>query len=287
MNDDFYEFFESINYASEESVADNRRIYTAFVRPLPSFVESPLAIDFGCGRGEWLDMLRALGFRVKGVDLDKGMLKAALRKGLDVAQGDGLAFLQAIADESVSVLTAFHVLEHLSFEKILDFFAQSQRVLMPGGLLIVETPNPENIHVATSNFYLDPTHVRPIPILQMIALARYFHYDRYSVVRLQEDKSLYDKEDVTFRDLIFGVSKDYGLIAQKPGGSEGLVEALKHPLQYETGIGLDEMIKRLDQRLEKLSNKIREFETYEGGLKSESRKKDRSVTGEIRLGNKE
>lgn len=262
MTDDFYVFFESLNYSSEEQVRDDRMIYMPYVRPILPFVELPLAIDYGCGRGEWLEMLRDFGFRVKGVDLDQGMLKLAQQKGLDVERGDGSAYLQTIPDKSVSVLTAFHVLEHLPFEKILDFFLQSKRVLIPGGVLIVETPNPENLHVVTSNFFLDPTHIRPIPILQMVSLARYCCYEKYSVIRTKEHKDLYNKDDVTFRDLFYGVSKDYGLVAQKPGGPEGLIEAIDHPLRYETGISIDEMIKRLDLRLETLSNKVLKLEAF-------------------------
>lgn len=256
MTDNFYAFFESKNYASEDQIRDFRSIYLPYVRPFLGHVKSPLAVDFGCGRGEWLGMLSDQGFRTQGVDLDQGMLSSAQQKGLDVELGDGNDYLRKIPEKSVSVLTAFHVLEHLPFDKIIEFFQQSRRVLIPGGLLIAETPNPENLHVVTSNFYLDPTHIRPIPILQMISLAQYFGYSRHAVIRLQEQKDLYEKEVVTFRDLFYGVSKDYGLIAQNPGGSDELARELDHPFQYETGIGIDEMIKRLDHRIEVLSEAV-------------------------------
>lgn len=256
MADKFYAFFESINYASESQVREFRSIYIPYVRPIIDNVVSPLAFDFGCGRGEWLEMMREQGFRTRGIDVDQGMLQAAQEKKLEVHLGDGNSYLRQMPDESVSLLTAFHVLEHLPFEGILEFFQQSKRVLAPGGVIIVETPNPENLHVITSNFYLDPTHIRPIPILQMISLAKYFGYSSYSVIRLQEQKDLYEKKDITFHDLFYGVSKDYGLIAQKPGGAEELVRAIDKPLHYETGIGIDEMIKRLDQRMELLAQEV-------------------------------
>jgi O-antigen chain-terminating methyltransferase len=199
-------------------------------------------------------MLRDMGFRTRGVDIDDGMLKSAIDKKLDVLKQDGLEFLRSLDDGSVAVLTAFHVLEHLSFERVLEFFIESRRVLRPGGLLVAETPNPENLHVATTNFYLDHTHVRPIPILQMANLARYTGYERYSIVRLQEQKDLYAKDEITFKDLFYGVSKDYALIAQQDG-DEALAQALDHPMRYETGISLDELIKRLDRRLDVMSRK--------------------------------
>lgn len=259
MNDDFYAFFEGVNYASEEQVREYRSIYVSYVKPILEFVDTPMAFDFGCGRGEWLGMLRELGFQTKGIDIDQGMLNFAQQKGLDVQLGEGSDFLKQIPDQSVAVLTAFHVLEHLPFNKIVEFFQQSKRVLIPGGILIAETPNPENLFVATNNFYLDHTHIRPIPILQMVNLARYFGYPKYSVVRLREQHDLYSKEEVTFRDLFYGVSKDYGLIAQNPGGAEGLVEAIDPALRYDTGIGIDELIKRLDRRMEALAKKVNEL----------------------------
>ena len=265
MNDNFYEFFEGVNYASEDQVREYRSIYLSYVKPILDFVEAPLAFDFGCGRGEWLEMLRELGFQTKGIDIDQGMLNSAQQKGLDVQLGDASAFLKQLPDQSVAVLSAFHVLEHLSFDKIIEFFQQSQRILIPGGVLIAETPNPENLFVITSNFYLDHTHIRPIPILQMINLARYFGYQKYSVIRLQEDKDLYNKENVTFRDLFYGVSKDYGLIAQSPGGAEGLIKAIDHPLRYESGIGIDDLLKRLDKRMESLAQKVQELSVKDDG----------------------
>lgn len=256
MIDNYYAFFESMNYASEDTIREFRSIYLPFVKPFQEQIETPIAVDMGCGRGEWLEMLHNLGFDAKGVDIDQGMLRAAQKKGLNVELGDGLDYLKRIPDHSVAVASAFHVLEHLPFNEVLSFFEQCKRILIPGGLLIAETPNPENLHVATSNFYLDPTHLRPIPILQMISIARFFGYSKYSILRLQEQKDLYQKSDITFRDLFYGVSKDYGLIAQKDGGTEGLNVALDHPMRYETGIGIDEMIKRLDERLERLSRKV-------------------------------
>ena len=254
MSDQFYADFERFHYASEEDIEQYRSIYLPYVNPLLKYFAGPVALDFGCGRGEWLGMMRNLGFETYGVDIDAGMLKSALRKGLNVELGDGMEYLKKVPSASVSVLTAFHVLEHLQFKEIRDFFAESKRILKPGGLLILETPNPENLHVATTNFYLDPTHVRPIPILQMVALAKQYEYETYSIIRLQEDKSLYNKQDVSFKDLYYGVSKDYAIIAQNPGGDPNLISALENPLKYETGIGIDEILKRLDERMNRVSN---------------------------------
>ena len=86
---------------------------------------------------------------------------------------------------------------------------------MPGGLLIMETPNPENIVVATRNFYLDPTHQRPIPPMLLAFVAEYAGFARVKTLRLQESKELVNKGDVSLQDVFAGASPDYAVVAQK------------------------------------------------------------------------
>ena len=122
-----------------------------------------MALDIGCGRGEWLELLKDNGISAQGVDLDEGMLKLCRINNLDVFKDDGIEFLKKQLDESLIIVSAFHVVEHIPFATLQFFISEALRVLKPGGVLIMETPNPENIKVATENFYLDPTHIKPIP----------------------------------------------------------------------------------------------------------------------------
>lgn len=68
---------------------------------------------------------------------------------------DCLQFLQSQADQSLIALTGFHIAEHLPFEVLQQLVMHTLRVLKPGGLLILETPNPENVSVGTCSFYMD------------------------------------------------------------------------------------------------------------------------------------
>lgn len=125
-----------------------------------------LVLDIGPGRCEWLELLRENGIRAYGVDINQGFVRLACEKGFDVKLGDGLEHLQAVAEGSLAVITAFHVVEHLPIPHVLDLIDHSLRALRPGGLLIIETPNPVNVSVGAGAFYLDPTHVRPMhPLL--------------------------------------------------------------------------------------------------------------------------
>jgi len=82
---------------------------------------------------------------------------------LDVRHGHLPRILSSIPDESLSAVTAFHVLEHVSFADLLEIIDHAVRILKPGGIAIFETPNPKNMFVGANNFYLDPTHRHPIP----------------------------------------------------------------------------------------------------------------------------
>ena len=98
---------------------------------------------------------------------------------------DALAHLGGLEPSSVRAVTALHLVEHLPLDALLELLALAARVVRPGGLLILETPNPENLVVAASRFYLDPTHRRPLPpdLLAFLVGARGF--DIVEVRRLE------------------------------------------------------------------------------------------------------
>ena len=75
---------------------------------------------------------------------------------------DVIRYLKTLKNESLALITGFHIIEHLPFKTIMSLFEQSLRVLKKGGMVIFETPNPENILVAAHYFYLDPTHIAPL-----------------------------------------------------------------------------------------------------------------------------
>lgn len=104
-------------------------------------------------------------------------VEACRGRGLDVEHADALAALRALPEASVGALTSMHLIEHLSFETVIALLDEAKRVLRPGGLLLLETPNPENLLVGACWFYTDPTHRNPIPpeALRWIVESRGFH----------------------------------------------------------------------------------------------------------------
>ncbi len=119
-------------------------------------------LDVGCGAGGLLAALREAGIEGRGVDLDAGMVAEARVAGLDVVQGDGLAYLAAVDDESLGAITAIHVIEHLEFADLSRFLDLAAAKLRPGGVLVCETPNPTALIVLGHSYILDPTHKWPL-----------------------------------------------------------------------------------------------------------------------------
>ncbi len=120
-------------------------------------------VDLGCGRGEWLALLRAAGVTAQGVDANADFVAAGRERGLEMELGDALGYLQALPPDSVDMVTAFHVIEHLATEDLLAMLEAARGALRPGGCLLLETPNPTNLVMAACDFYNDPTHRSPLP----------------------------------------------------------------------------------------------------------------------------
>lgn len=177
-------------------------------------------LDLGCGRGEWLRLLRKRGLLARGVDTNPAMLDEARKEGLDVSNVGLITALRSAEASSVGAVTAFQVVEHLDQNTLLVLFQQALRVLQPGGVLLLETPNPENLQVGAYSFWLDPTHVRPIPPPLLAHSASYFGFIDVAIVRSnpwREDLRLDAEGDAArhFDKLMFS-AQDYALIARKP-----------------------------------------------------------------------
>jgi SAM-dependent methyltransferase len=244
---DFYRAFEDRYRGSRELIKERQRAYLPFVAPLagPADETAAVALDLGCGRGEWLELLGEHGFAARGVDLDDGMLAACRERGLAVETADAIGALRALADDSVAVVSAFHLVEHLPFEAVQELVAQSLRVLRPGGLLTMETPNPENPTVGACNFYLDPSHERPLPPLLLSFTAEHAGFGRVKVVRLQEDPQLHTAAAIRLINVLAGASPDYGVVAQKTAPADVLAP-FDQPFGREYGIGIGELAQRFE-----------------------------------------
>ncbi|MYL25267.1 MULTISPECIES: class I SAM-dependent methyltransferase [Halomonadaceae] len=254
MTDDFYRAFEEKYRGSREDIQEKLSAYQPFLLPFLKIWECPSAVDFGCGRGEWLEYLSNLGFSASGVDLDEGMLAACQELQLRAEKGDMIEYIRGLPDESEVVLSAFHVVEHISFDDLRSFIDEAIRVLKPGGVLIMETPNPENIKVATYSFHFDPTHNKPIPPELLSFVAEYYGFHSTKTLRLHEPKDLSMGDDVSVQQWLEGVSPDYAIVAQK-GGESSVLEHFRAAFGHEYGVSLNDLTSRLDNRLNALEDR--------------------------------
>lgn len=155
--DPLYAALEDRFRGSREEITERFKEYLPYVK------DNVPVIDLGCGRGEWLEVLHYSGIEARGVDSNSLQVEQCRRRGFDATEGDFLLYLKNLSAESAGAITGFHIIEHLSFNALVALLNEVMRVLRPGGIVIFETPNPENVVVGSHYFYLDPTHRHPLP----------------------------------------------------------------------------------------------------------------------------
>ncbi len=250
MSQDFYRAFEDRYRGTRDEIGRRLAVYRPFLTALAAQADGASALDLGCGRGEWLELLAACGIAGRGVDLDEGMLRACRERHLDVERADALASLRALPDASLALVSAFHLVEHLPFALVQDIIAEARRVLRPGGLLIFETPNPENLTVGASSFYLDPSHERPLPPALLAFAVEFGGFTRQRVLRLQEMPQLHGDAPVSLLTVLEGVSPDYAVVAQQQAPA-ALTAAFDPLFAADYGITLAALAQRYEARLQR------------------------------------
>lgn len=149
--------FENQFRGREEDI--KKKLADVYLPIVKDKVSEPI-IDIGCGRGELVEILSENGYKVTGIDLNDQMVQYCLEKKLNVHYADATEYLENIEDESVGTIFTLHVLEHLSPLQIMDLLKLCYRKLKKGGLMIMETPNPECLYTLAYGFTIDLTHKR-------------------------------------------------------------------------------------------------------------------------------
>ncbi len=157
-----YSAFESFFRGQRQEIKHRLSAYLPLIALLPLDDVHP-ALDIGCGRGEWLELLKDKSIESLGIDCNIEFVESCLHLKLTAEKADLFDFMPRQGIEQFSLITGFHLIEHISVEKQLWVLKEMFRLLMPGGMVILETPNPENVTVGSCNFYIDPTHLRPLP----------------------------------------------------------------------------------------------------------------------------
>ena len=219
--DAFYFAFEERFRGSRQEINRRLEVYLPRLREAQIAPGDSLILDLGCGRGEWLELLRDNGYRARGIDLNRVVIEQCQSRGLDVLEGDVIAYLQSMPDDSVAVITGFHIIEHLPFEILVNLLNEAFRVLRQRGLVIFETPNPANVLVGSCNFYFDPTHRNPLPSLMTQFLVQYCGFANVGVINLNpsdgfkaDEGNELDELSKQFNQYFYG-PMDYAVIGYK------------------------------------------------------------------------
>ena len=141
---------------------------------LPMMPREGAVLDVGCGRGEWLELLRQKGIAARGVESNRLLVAECRERQLEAEQAEALEYLARTPDGSLGAVTVLRLVEHLAFPDLVRLVDEVARVLRLGGTAIFETPNPENLLVASRDFYRDPGRRHPIPAetLRLLAASR-------------------------------------------------------------------------------------------------------------------
>jgi SAM-dependent methyltransferase len=219
--DAFYFAFEEHFRGSREEINRRLEVYLPRLREAQIAPGDSLILDLGCGRGEWLELLRDNGYRARGIDLNRVVIEQCQSRGLEVLEGDVIAYLQSMPDDSVAVITGFHIIEHLPFEILVKLLNEAFRVLRHRGLVIFETPNPANVLVGSCNFYFDPTHRNPLPSLMTQFLVQYCGFAEVEILNLNpsdgfkaDEGNELDELSKQFNQYFYG-PMDYAVIGYK------------------------------------------------------------------------
>lgn len=152
---------------------------------LPYFEGKNNVLDIGCGRGEFLELLKEKGIDAKGVDFFEPFAEYGKLNGLDITCGDGIAYLKGLEDDSLGGIMCAQVVEHLKTEQIITLCNEAFKKLKKGSYLIIETPNPRCLSIYTNSFYVDPSHVKPV---HPDSLMYYLEKAGFSGMKLVETK---------------------------------------------------------------------------------------------------
>lgn len=218
--DRFYQDFEDAWRGPQAEI--RQRVAHYLPRVLDAQAGQPDAplVDIGSGRGEWLWVLNEAGLAAFGVDSNASAVERTRAQGLTAFEADAGPWLAARPAASLGAVTALHVVEHLPFEALVHLLDHALRALRPGGLLILETPDPANMMVATHSFWLDPSHMRPIPADLLAFTVRSRGFEAVEIERLHPvDRALWfpsgDAVAERLNTLLYG-PQDYAVIARKP-----------------------------------------------------------------------
>lgn len=217
-----YEDFENHFRGSRELIKERQAEY------LPYFKNRQKVLDLGCGRGEFLELMKENNINAAGVDLYKPFVEECQERGLEVQYGDAVRYLEQY--EAVDGIFVGQLVEHMKISQMLQLCQTAYDKLETGGVLIIETPNPMSLAIFTHAFYIDPSHNKPVHPLTLQYLLYKVGFKKADILFTKNSKineripqlegiNMENLQDFNesmnkISDLLYG-SQDYAIIAEK------------------------------------------------------------------------
>lgn len=219
----YLKYNEDLMKDSRDEVMERAKVYLPQLES--QFLDREKAtlsiIDLGCGEGEFIQLLNYYGYPAYGVDSNSEVVSKVRKQHpeIKIIEENAFTYLTLLEDSTVDCISSIHMVEHLEFLELILLLKECLRVLKPNGLLIMETPNPQNILISSYYFNLDPTHKKPIPpeLLQFYVRESGFEIKDTLFMRpLNFCPYDYEKEEeikhIVFR---FNMEQAYAIVAVK------------------------------------------------------------------------
>jgi 2-polyprenyl-3-methyl-5-hydroxy-6-metoxy-1,4-benzoquinol methylase len=151
-----YFVFEEKFRGSTEDIKQRQSIFLEY------FKNCQNVLDIGCGRGEFLSILKENSIGAKGIDINEDMVLYCQKNGFDVQKAEGLSYLRSLENKSLDGVFSGQVVEHLQPEELVNLVKLCYDKMKYGTYFIAETINPLCLSVFAASFYMDLSHVKPI-----------------------------------------------------------------------------------------------------------------------------
>jgi O-antigen chain-terminating methyltransferase len=209
------EFYRALrrNLGSGDQLVE-KKLYLSILEAVEPTVRSRNALHYGFEDTGWLSILADRGWTVVDV---VPKLDNALAEARAVVGYDPVTHIRSQPPEATDLISGFHLAERLSAEDLIAFIEEARRALRPGGILILETANPENLLVGSNRFYLDPTFKRPTPPEYLKFVARHSGFEFVDVVGVGVLPQARGSSPSDLFRKCLEVPPDYILVARNPG----------------------------------------------------------------------
>ena len=248
MKSNLYLEFENQFRGKSEAINSHFSCYDSLIELITDKNKIPKMIDIGCGRGEWLKRYQNKFTECYGIELDSKMIELCRDSGLNVIEGDAIQSLSKLSNNSISVITIFHMIEHMKYEKLFELINECYRVLNDKGVLIIETPSIDNLLVSSKLFYADPTHINPINPDTFIFFLEKFGFNKGNYYYIHPGP-LKNANPLKITRILNGVAQDILFVATKSHLASDFIFDENSTWEHDLDIGISTLDAAIDHDL--------------------------------------